>query len=218
MSRALKSRTFKTVAELVEHLGGIPAARIWLEPKPGTAREHDALALAEAADKRLCELIDGILVEKTVGARESMLAAYLIRILGNFVAARKLGLMFGSDFLVRLFRGQVRIPDLAFVSWDNLPDRRVPETAMPKLAPDLVVEVLSKGNTKAEMERKRRDYFRAGGKLFWEVDAKKRLVRVFTSPEEATALAEKDTLDGGMVLPGFTLRLRDLFAELDQQG
>jgi Uma2 family endonuclease len=67
------------------------------------------------------------------------------------------------------------------------------------------------------MVRKRRDYFRAGGKLFWEVDPRKRTVRVYTSPDALTELNAADTLGGGKVLPGFRLALRDLFAQLDRR-
>jgi Uma2 family endonuclease len=212
-----KARTFETVADLVKHLGGIPPERILMWPTPGTAKEKDAIALADGDHKRLCELIDGILVEKTAGLRESLLAAYLIEILGPFVRARNLGLVLAPDGLVRLFRGQIRIPDVSFISWESLPDDGVPKTAIAEIAPDLVIEILSRKNTKAEMVRKRRDYFRAGGKLFWEVDPRKRSVRVYTGPDAMTELTEADTLGGGKVLPGFRLALRDLFAELDRR-
>jgi hypothetical protein len=66
------------------------------------------------------------------------------------------------------------------------------------------------------MLRKRREYFRAGGKLFWEVDPRKRIVRVFTSVKNPKVLTEAEALDGGTVLPGFKLPLRDLFGELDE--
>ena len=91
-------------------------------------------------------------------------------------------------------------------------DRKAP---ILDLAPDLAVEVLSKSNSRGEMQRKLRDYFAAGTKLVWYVDPKKRTVRVYTDPDNAATLTEDRTLDGGDVLPGFTLRLRELFAELD---
>ena len=86
------------------------------------------------------------------------------------------------------------------------------------LAPDLTVEVLSVSNTGAEMKKKREDYFAVGVRLAWEVDPDTRTVNVYTSPDQVTVLHASDTLDGGAVLPGFTLPLRDLFAELDRQG
>jgi Uma2 family endonuclease len=56
---------------------------------------------------------------------------------------------------------------------------------IPKLAPYLAVEVLGKGNTKREMDRKLKDYFLAGVQLVWFVDPAKRTVEVFTAPDES---------------------------------
>jgi Uma2 family endonuclease len=81
----------------------------------------------------------------------------------------------------------------------------------------LAVEVLSRKNTAREMERKRGEYFTAGVKLVWVVNPNRRTVTVFTSPGESREYAQSDTLDGGQVLPGFSLSLQTLFAELDQQ-
>ena len=63
--------------------------------------------------------------------------------LWGFVKARNLGLVTGADSMLRLAPGLVRIPDLAFISWQRLPERRVPTDPIPGLVPDLVVEVLS---------------------------------------------------------------------------
>jgi hypothetical protein len=82
------------------------------------------------------------------------------------------------------------------------------------LVPDLAVEVLSPSNTEAEMARKRQEYFAAGVRLVWMVDPDARTVTVYTAPDQSTVLGEVDTLSGDPVLPGFTLPLRDLFAEL----
>jgi Uma2 family endonuclease len=208
-----------TLAELLERLGQIPLERIRLRPPPGTATEADVLAALEAPRKRLCELIDGVLVEKAMGFRESRLAVFVIRVLDLFVSARNLGLVTAPDGTIRLWAGRVRIPDVAFFSWDRLPGRRVPDEPIPTLAPDLAVEILSRSNTPGEMLLKRQDYFAAGVRLVWEVDPEARRLHVYTTPEEPSAtLTEGDTLDGGAVLPGFMLPLRELFAELERQG
>lgn len=88
----------------------------------------------------------------------------------------------------------------------------------PAAAGNLAAEVLSPGNTPAEMARKRQEYFGAGVVLLWEVDPVARTVAVYAAPDQPTILGEADTLDGGAVLPEFTLPLRELFAELDRQG
>jgi Uma2 family endonuclease len=94
----------------------------------------------------------------------------------------------------------------------------VPTEPIPDVAPDLAVEVLSAGNTAREMARKRQDYFAAGVQVVWEVNPGTRTVEVFTTPDHSTVLHEAQTLEGGMVLPGFTLPLQELFGELDRQG
>ncbi len=192
----------------------MPDRRILREPPPGTATESDVLAI-HAREKRLCELVDGILVEKAMGYEESLIAVEIIRFLANFVAERKLGYVTGEGGMVKLAKGLVRIPDVAFVSRDRLPGGKPPRRPIPKLAPNLAVEVLSKSNTVQEMERKLVDYFDAGVELVWFVDARARTVEVFTAPDASTVLKVGQTLTGGTVVPGFKLKLRDLFAALD---
>jgi Uma2 family endonuclease len=209
----------ENLAELLESLGNVPLERIRLRPPPGTATEADVLAAMEAPRKRLCELIDGVLVEKPMGFRESRLAIVLGRFLDLFVTSLNLGMVTAPDGTVRLWTGRVRIPDLAFFSWDQLPGRSMPKDPIPTLAPDLAIEILSRTNTRAEMRLKRQDYFRTGVRLVWEIDPEDRTVTIYTSAETPErVLIEADVLNGDPVLPGFTLPLRDLFAELDRQG
>jgi Uma2 family endonuclease len=163
-------------------------------------------------------LVDGVLVEKAVGFRESFLAIALSAILWSFVKPRRLGVVTGEAGMVRLASGLVRIPDVAFVSWERLPGRRIPSEPIPGLAPDLAVEVLSPENTPGEMARKRQEYFAAGVQLGWIVDPVARMVAVYTAPEQCSVWQEDQILPGDPVLPGFTLPLRELFAELDSQG
>jgi Uma2 family endonuclease len=111
-----------------------------------------------------------------------------------------------------------RAPDTAFISWGRIPAGPLSEDSLAEVVPDLAVEVLSPSNTKAEMARKRREYFQAGVRLVWEVDPRARTVAVFDSPERFLLLDATQTLDGGAVLPGFVLPLADLFAELDREG
>ena len=203
-----------TMADLFEHLGGVATERVRFRPSPGTATEQDVLAV-HAREKRLCELVDGVLVEKAVGFRESCLALAFSGALRAFVRPRNLGLVSGPDGLIRLAAGLVRIPDVAFISWQRIPARRTPTEPIPEIVPDLAVEVLSEGNTPEEMARKRQEYFAAGVRLVWFVNLQTRTVEVFTDVDQSHLLDERQTLDGTPVLPGFTLPLRELFAELD---
>jgi Uma2 family endonuclease len=216
MATATVDRSIETMADLLEQLGGVPLDRIRFRPPPGTATERDVLD-AEHRENRLCELVDGVLVEKTMGFREAILAGALVRLLANYVVPRNLGYVAGADGMLRLFPGLVRIPDVAFASWDCFPEGRLPDEPIPELAPDLVVEVLSRSNTPREMRRKLREYFAAGVRLVWMVDLEQRTVTVHTDVDACAAFDEAACLDGGAVLPGFVLPLRDLFSELDRQ-
>src|SRR5712691_884174 len=217
MSDTVMSPPLVTLADLLRRLGGVPPDRVRFDPLPGLATEADVLELAER-DGILCELIDGVLVEKAMGFRESYLAMALVQWLRDFVVARNLGIVTGPDGMMRLFPGLVRIPDVAFVAWDRCPNRRVPQEPIPDLAPNLAIEVLSESNTKGEMQVKCGEYFAAGAELVWLVDLKSRSVAVFTNPDTSVLREDDATLDGGHVLPGFQLSVRDLFAELDRHG
>jgi Uma2 family endonuclease len=202
-----------TINDLAELFGSMPAWRIRSVPAPGTATEDDVIEIAEHED-RLCELVEGVLVEKTVGYDESCLTVDLASMIHSFVKAHKLGRVSGPDGMMRLLPGLVRIPDVAFVSWKRYSQRRG-SRKMPQLVPDLAVEVLSEDNTPKEMSRKLDDYFDAGVRLVWFVDPRKRSVKVFTGKKSSKELRESETLTGGRVLPGFSVPLAELFADVE---
>jgi Uma2 family endonuclease len=211
------SSEFPTVADLLERLGNVPPERVLLRPSPGLATEADLIA-ANADKSRLCELVDGVLVEKAMGYLESLLAIFLGGVLNDFVMSRNLGLVSGPDGLMRLFPGLVRIPDVAFAGWDRFPGRCVPREPIPDLTPDLAIEILSQSNTSKEMARKRRDYFAAGVRLVWIIDPSQRTAHVFNAPDQFVSFDMSGTLDGGDILPGFSIALQDLFSILDRHG
>jgi Uma2 family endonuclease len=206
-----------TLADLLRQLGDVSPNRVLSDPPPGRATEEDLLRLERQGTCRW-ELVDGVLVEKAMGYRESILALALGEFLRAFVRASNLGLVSGEAGMMRLFPGLVRIPDVAFASWSRLPGNKVPVEPIPDLIPDLAVEVRSEGNTNEEMARKLREYFAAGVRLVWLVNPDSRTIAAHTSPEDFRILHEPQTLDGGTVLPGFELPLTQLFAELDRQG
>jgi Uma2 family endonuclease len=199
----------ETLRDLVDRLGGIPLERVQWHPALGTATEADVLVRPDG-QKRLVELVDGVLVEKPMGYYESLVAGVLIQLLRNFLDQHPLGIVLAPDGPYRLVPGLVRLPDVSFVSWEHFPNRRLPAGRVLGVAPDLAVEVLSEGNTEAEMERKLNEYFDAGVQIAWLVDPKTRTAQVYTSPLDFSLLSEEDALDGGALLPGFRLSLREL--------
>lgn len=207
----------QTVADLLKHLGDLPAERVRLHPYPGTATEQDVVAAEGALDKRLCELVDGTLVEKVVGQYESRVAIVIAHFMESHLEQHDIGICYGADAMLRIVPGRVRLPDVSFVSWNKLPNRELPAEPIADLVPDLAVEVLSESNTRREMENKRREYFQGGARLVWEIDPDTRSARVYTDPDTFQEIGPEGALDGGEVLPGFTLPLQRLFARAGRQ-
>ena len=203
-----------TLADLLDRFGPIPAERIRTSPPPGTATEQDVIDIEER-ESRLCELVDGVLVEKTVGIYESNLASRLIYFLNALVLKLDLGVVTAPDGMMRLAAGLVRIPDVSFISWNQLPGRRVPRVPIADLAPDLAVEVISPSNTSREMERRRQEYLAAGVRLVWYVFPEQQEVHVYTADRHEVLTIDQE-ISGGDVLPGFTLPLRQLFQQPEE--
>ena len=201
---------FTYMDELLRDLGGIPPSRVRLSPTPGTATLRDLLRLWKS-EGRMCELVDGTLVAKPMAWDESNIAGWIQTAINNYLAEHPIGMTTGEQGMMKLMPGLARAPDVSFVNWAQIPDRSVRRPPVPAVHPDLAIEVLSKGNTRREMARKRREFFRAGTRLVWQVSPRKQTVDVYTDPDTFTTLNEADTLDGADVLPGFTLPVRSIF-------
>jgi Uma2 family endonuclease len=206
----------RTVGDLLRRLGSIPPDRIRFDPPPGTATEEDVLEL-DRREGRGCELIDGTLVEKALGTAQSYVSWLLGGLLKAYLDQNKLGIGLNPDALLRISPGLIRMPDLSFVSWDKLPGRKVPLKPIWNLYPDLAIEIISESNTPAEIRRKLSEYFKAGVRLAWVIDPRKRTARVHTSARRSVLIREHQSLDGGDVLPGFRVVLADLFRDLEAE-
>jgi Uma2 family endonuclease len=206
----------RTLADLHKRLGGIPLDRIRFDPPPGTATEEDVLEL-DRREGRGCELIDGTLVEKALGAPESYVTWLLGGLLKQYLDRNKRGIGLNPDALLRISPGLIRMPDLSFISWDKFPKRKVPLKPIWDLYPDLAIEIISESNTAAEIKRELDEYFKSGVRLAWVIDPRKRTARVYTSARRSRLVREHQSLDGGDVLPGFTVKLADLFKDLEAE-
>ena len=161
------------------------------------------------------ELIDGVLVEKTVGYLESRLACELIIRLGLFVEEQSSNRAGGSRNFESSSRPSASSRRLFRLCATAFPVVNCPRWRFPGIAPDLAIEVISESNTPGEMQRKLRDYFAAEVRLVWYIDPRSRTAMVYTAVDNGELLTEVDVLDGGAVLPGFSLPLNKLFAKLE---
>jgi Uma2 family endonuclease len=134
------------------------------------------------------------------------------RLLDRFIEKEQLGgSLFAAETGFRIFTSPdtVRAADVAYVGPERLDQARV--RGYPNFAPDLVVEVVSPGDTASEVHEKVMEWLEAGARLVWALYPRTRSVVVHRPGGEARVLRADDTLDAEPVLPGFSCRVGDLF-------
>lgn len=159
------------------------------------------------------ELIDGHLVERDMGSRSSYIGGELFRLLGNYCRKNRLGWTLPADCSYQCFPedpNRVRRPDASFIRLGRLPGE-IPPEGHTRIAPDLVVEVISPNDLDYETDRKVEQYLRAGVSLVWVVNPDVRTVLIYRADGSIHGLREQGELDGEGVLPGFRCRVGDLF-------
>ena len=162
-------------------------------------------------DGRKYELIDGHLLMSPVRENHSWICINIVLILGAFVRRKKLGRVYDSSLGCRLSSKVMLSPDVSFVSTGRLKEIMVSPEKFLQGAPDLVVEVLSRGDHRNIIEGKLDKYFEHGARLAWVVDPKKQTVTVHTPDSVVTLNGHDTSLTGSGVLPGFKCKLSEIF-------
>lgn len=215
MSAVVAGIRYRSFADILARVGYVPPERILPHPEPGTATAEDAFDPKIVGDRGV-ELVGGILVAKAVGLYDDIIGSRLIYLFGAYMEGNNLGAVSGAQGGYRFTTDIMRMPDVAVILWESVEDTdeiEDPVTAYLRTPPDLAVEVLSPGNTRREMEIKLGEYAKYGVQLVWYVDPARKEVDVFPKARAKgkVTLGVGDTLDGGSVLPGFTLPVAQLF-------
>ena len=165
------------------------------------------------------ELVAGELVEApAAGALNGLIAALVYELLRAFVRERDLGLAFtdGVGYILDRDPDLLRIPDVSFIAWARVPEEGVPEGFWPG-TPDLAVEVVSPHDRADDVHDKVREYLESGTGLVWVLWPKRRSVTAHTPDGVTREFNPDDELLGGDVLPGFRVRVAELFAVQSQR-
>jgi Uma2 family endonuclease len=156
------------------------------------------------------ELVDGVMRVRELGAyRHGTVAAVVGALLLNWVRPRKLGVVVGAEtgFILRRNPDSVRAPDAAFISTERLPPPHV--TGYAELAPDLVIEVRSRGDRAGEIREKTAAWLQAGVRLVWHIDPERCRGAVHRADGTVRLVDADGAFDGEAVLPGFVMTLAD---------
>ena len=158
------------------------------------------------------ELVGGTLVrEPQPGLEHGMITMNALRALDAHCRDHRCGMVFVEAGYVLDPRGLVRRPDVSLLLADHLPEGDMPE-GMSRRPPDLAVEVVSPGNTAADIEQKVGEYLAAGTAEVWVLYPRTRTVVVHRAGGVVLRRGEEDDIDGGDVLPGFRASVHGFFS------
>ncbi len=170
---------------------------------------EDLLAMP---DGKSYELVGGQLVERKVGIESSWVGCQVSSRLNPFCEQHKIGWVLLPDAGYQCFPHDpslVRKPDVSFVKYGRFPGGVLPK-GWAKIVPDLVVEVVSPGDTVYELEEKLDDYRKVNVPLVWVINPKSRNVRVHRADGSVSDLHENDELSGEDVIPGFRCPIAEI--------
>jgi Uma2 family endonuclease len=159
------------------------------------------------------ELVKGEIIHMSPTGHPHAFVEFRVgKVLSNFVDKHKLGQVLGGEMGVYTSRDPdtVRGVDVAFISNERL--AQVQSSGYLDVAPELIVEIVSPGDTWTEITQKLEEYFAIGVKLIWVADPSRQRVHVYRSLTEVEILTSVDELTGSEVLPGFQIPVADLFA------
>ena len=168
--------------------------------------------LLAAGDIGRCELVRGELIMMSpAGSEHGWIIMNIAAPMATFVRQHSLGRVFGAETGFRIGHDPdtVRAPDVAFVVAQRIGGKLSP--GFFPGPPDLAVEVLSPDDRAGEVLAKVQDWLDAGCRGVWVVDPRTRTVTVYRSPSGIVLLGTSETVDGGDLLPGFSLAVSELF-------
>ena len=155
------------------------------------------------------EIVDGQREVKMAGARHGQIGARLTVELGIYLKQNPIGELYNGNTTFQIGANE-RMPDVSFVSAARIPEEGAPSGKW-EIAPDLAVEVISPNDVWEKVNAKVREYFAAGVQQVWLVSQEGEEVMVYDSPTQIGVVTADEDLTSETLLPGFKLRVGDLF-------
>jgi Uma2 family endonuclease len=127
------------------------------------------------------------------------------------VKPRKLGKVYAAEtgFIIERNPDTTRAPDVGFVKKERVPPRG--KKGFFDGAPDLAVEVVSFNDLASEVSEKIEKWLAAGTISVWVVDPRTRTIDVYCRGREVIRYRDHDELRDEPTLPGFVLKVAEVF-------
>jgi Uma2 family endonuclease len=176
--------------------------------RPISVDEYDAMP-----DRRDYEFVDGKLVERNVSVSSSTTNAKITFTLGTFVYPNDLGHLLDSEMGFRINPenpSHTRRANVSFVSYARFVQRHDRESGYLRVAPELVVEVVSPGDLQSEVRSRVDEWLRFGVQVVWVAMPAAREIHVYAVGEHPRIYTAEDTITLDTVLPGFSAVVADV--------
>jgi Uma2 family endonuclease len=160
------------------------------------------------------ELVKGRIVRQMpTGHPHGFIESLLVFFLLSFIREHKIGRVLTGEVGIYTQRepDTIRAADIVFISNERY--QQASPTGYLDVAPELVVEIMSPSNTWSEAHEKLADYFAIGVQVVWMVDPQLEQIHVYRAPDQVTLLHKADTLRDEELLPGFEIKLTEIFVE-----
>lgn len=179
-----------------------------------TWTDQEFMALPD--DGNRYEIVNGeLVIMANSGMEHGNIGAFLGGAIELHVRSHKLGVTCDSSTAFKMKSGNKRSPDISFVAKERLQGRKRLPKGFFEGAPDLAVEIISPSNTFEEIHNKLVEYFDSGCRLAWVIHPDEQSALIYRQPQPDRLLKISDNLEGEEIIPGFTMPMVDLFAELD---
>ena len=173
-----------------------------------TRRMTEAEFMRMPDDGYRYELVDGEPKRMSTNWKHDLVGGNVYRAIWPHASRR--GYMSMGQTGFRMVSSNVRNPDISFTVKERVANQEVFNGFGPS-SPDLCIEVISPSEEAADMARKVREYFASGAQIVWQMFPETETIKVYTSPEHFTILTAQDEIDCPDLLPGFRVRVSELF-------
>ena len=182
-----------------------------VQSKTYTVPEFQALEARPENASRILELVDGEIIEKMPSFTPSRIAAWISFYISQYILQNHSGYVTGEAGGYIMSAGNVFNPDVGYISKERLPQEPEREAPVP---PDLAVEVKSPTDSKRKLRQKAEKYLASGTRLVWLVFPDEGVVEVYEPESDVRTVSGAEVLDGGRVLPGLTITVKQIFGNL----
>lgn len=191
-----------------------PQREVWLVPSDKSLRKKISITdeiEEEMLNSNRYEIVYGEIRERTMpNPQHGRIQAKIAIKLGIYLEQTNLGVVY-TETLFEFAKNLNRIPDVAFIAFENFPSEGEEKGSRWHIPPDLAIEVISPTDIYEDVQEKIIEYFTFGVKQVWIVSPESKTLTIYHSLKKTTIYSKEDELICEDILPNFRLQLSEIF-------